>query len=188
MSMITDMADVSAIGRINKHSFVLAAAGYLCVNFKLGERGPNFQDTGDIEMSVYSSDTGIKVKRSFLQAAAEALALRCTQTRHSKTKEHPRTEKTQTLSDPRVLARRTRCAPCVRTPAAPRCRDSLSCLLPTCTVLRRPAACPGGPGGAAWAGSGWAGSGRASGLTSECFVKKVVTEAIDMVQYATVRL
>ena len=57
MSMFTDMADVSATGRINTHSFVLAAAGYLCVNFEIR----NLQNTGDIEMSVYlSSDIGTR--------------------------------------------------------------------------------------------------------------------------------
>ena len=39
MSMFTDMADVSATGRINKHSFLLAAAGYLCVNFEIRGAG-----------------------------------------------------------------------------------------------------------------------------------------------------
>ena len=39
MSMFTDMANVSAIGRINEHSFLLAAAGYLCVNFKIWGAG-----------------------------------------------------------------------------------------------------------------------------------------------------
>ena len=33
------MPDVSAIGRINKQSFLLAAAGYLCVNFEIGGAG-----------------------------------------------------------------------------------------------------------------------------------------------------
>ena len=37
--MFTDMADVSAIGLINKDSFVLAAAGYLCVNFEIRGAG-----------------------------------------------------------------------------------------------------------------------------------------------------
>ena len=39
MSMFTDMANVSAIGRINKHSFWLAAAGHLCVNFEIRGAG-----------------------------------------------------------------------------------------------------------------------------------------------------
>ena len=39
MSMFTDKANVSAIGRINKHSFWLAAAGYLCVNFEIWGAG-----------------------------------------------------------------------------------------------------------------------------------------------------
>ena len=39
MSMFTDMANVSAIGRINKHSLLLAAAGYLCVNFEIRGAG-----------------------------------------------------------------------------------------------------------------------------------------------------
>ena len=39
MSMFTDMANVSASGRINKHSFVLAAAGYICVNFEIRGAG-----------------------------------------------------------------------------------------------------------------------------------------------------
>ena len=39
MSMFTDVANVSAIGRINKHSFLLAAAGHLCVNFEIWGAG-----------------------------------------------------------------------------------------------------------------------------------------------------
>ena len=46
-------------GRMNTHSLLLAAAGILAWTLKLGERGLNFQNTGDIEMSVYLSDTGI---------------------------------------------------------------------------------------------------------------------------------
>ena len=45
-------------GRINEHSLLLAAAGIFAGTLKLGERGLNFQNTGDIEMSVYLSDTG----------------------------------------------------------------------------------------------------------------------------------
>ena len=59
MSMFTDMAHVSATGRINKHSCLLAAAGIFASTSELGERGRNFQNTGDIEMSVYLSDTGM---------------------------------------------------------------------------------------------------------------------------------
>ena len=61
MSMFTDMANVSASGRINKHSCLLAAAGYSCINFEIRGRGPNFSNTSDIEMSVYLSDTGISI-------------------------------------------------------------------------------------------------------------------------------
>ena len=39
MSMFTDMANVSASGRINKHSFLLAAAGYICVNIEIRGAG-----------------------------------------------------------------------------------------------------------------------------------------------------
>ena len=34
------MANVSATGRINKHSLLLVAAGYLCVNFEIRGAGP----------------------------------------------------------------------------------------------------------------------------------------------------
>ena len=57
--MFTDMAHVSAIGRINKHSFCQLLRGIFASTLKLGERGPNVQNTGDIEMSVYLSDTGM---------------------------------------------------------------------------------------------------------------------------------
>ena len=36
---MSDKADVSALGRIDNYSFVLAAAGYLCVNFEIGGAG-----------------------------------------------------------------------------------------------------------------------------------------------------
>ena len=39
MSMFTDMTHVSASGRINQNSFVLAAAGYICVNFEIRGAG-----------------------------------------------------------------------------------------------------------------------------------------------------
>ena len=44
---------------LNKHSCVLSASVYLASTLKLGERGSNFRNTGDIDMSVYLSDTDL---------------------------------------------------------------------------------------------------------------------------------
>ena len=78
MSMLTDMANVSASGRINQHSFLLAAAGYIFINFEIRGEGPNFQNTGDIEMSVYLSDTGINIKLNYDSLAVGGIiAMNC---------------------------------------------------------------------------------------------------------------
>ena len=39
LPMFTDTGNVSAIGLWDKHSFVLAAAGHLCVNFEIRGAG-----------------------------------------------------------------------------------------------------------------------------------------------------
>ena len=62
MSMFTDKRKVSAIGRINEHTFCYLLRRIFVPTLKLGERGRNFQNTGDIEMSVYLSDTGTRLK------------------------------------------------------------------------------------------------------------------------------
>ena len=79
MSMFTDMANVSASGRINKHSFLLAAAGCSCVNFEIRGRGPNFSNTSDIETSVHLSDTGITIASElYINKYGNTLTASCT--------------------------------------------------------------------------------------------------------------
>jgi len=53
---------VSAIGRIDEHSFVLAAVGHLCVNFEMWAEGWIHRTSSSIEMIFVSSD---KVSLSF---------------------------------------------------------------------------------------------------------------------------
>ena len=44
----------------NKHSCLLAAVGYLCVDFEISGAGRGFDNASDIKMSVYFTNTGMK--------------------------------------------------------------------------------------------------------------------------------
>ena len=59
MSMFKDMGNESVIGLWNKQSLLLAAVGYLGINIQIRGAGRDFENTSDIEMRAYFTDTGM---------------------------------------------------------------------------------------------------------------------------------